>query len=140
MAATASVPRVTAILAGALDVMLVVLFAGIGRASHGEVVDAGGVWETAWPFLVGLAVGWLLVRGWRRPLAVRPTGVAAWVAAVAVGMLLRLATGGGAALAFVVVATATLGLFLLGWRAIAVLIRRARRARSTARNDGAVES
>ncbi|GAA1060768.1 DUF3054 domain-containing protein [Agromyces bracchium] len=137
MPAPASVPRATAILAGAVDVVLVIVFAGIGRASHG-VVDAAGVWETAWPFLVGLAVGWLVVRGWRHPLAVWPTGIVAWVSAVVVGMLLRLATGSGAALAFVVVATATLALFLLGWRAVVALIRRMRRARSTEHGDPAV--
>ncbi|WP_430648136.1 DUF3054 domain-containing protein [Agromyces sp. GXS1127] len=119
----------------AADVVLVVVFAAIGRASHDESVDAAGVWATAWPFLVGLAVGWIAVRGWRRPLAVRSTGVASWLATVIVGMLLRLATGAGAAVAFVIVATVTLALFLLGWRAVAAL---ARRSRSRARRDAAV--
>ncbi|GAA1056577.1 hypothetical protein GCM10017608_22260 [Agromyces luteolus] len=120
---------VVAAAAGAADVVLVVVFAAIGRASHGETVDVAGTWETAWPFLVGLVIGWLVARGWRHPLAVRPTGIAAWVSAVVVGMLLRLATGAGAALAFVVVASVTLAAFLLGWRAVVSLVRRARRAR-----------
>ncbi|WP_438855172.1 DUF3054 domain-containing protein [Agromyces sp. M3QZ16-3] len=127
MPAPASDPRATAIVAGAVDVVLVTVFAGIGRASHEEHIDAAGVWTTAWPFLVGLAIGWLVARAWRHPLALWPTGVAAWLSAVVVGMLLRLATGAGAAFAFVVVASATLALFLLGWRAVGALIRRARR-------------
>ncbi|MRX45561.1 DUF3054 domain-containing protein [Agromyces kandeliae] len=131
-------PSVTAVVAVAVDVVLVVVFAAIGRGSHREVVDAAGVWQTAWPFLVGLAIGWLVARGWRRPLAVRPTGIAAWLSAVIVGMLLRLVTGSGAALAFVVVATLTLAAFLLGWRAVAALVRRLRRDRSASRSDAAV--
>ncbi|WP_353815808.1 DUF3054 domain-containing protein [Agromyces sp. SYSU T00266] len=138
MPAPASRPPVTAVLAGAADAVLVVVFAAIGRASHGEAVDVAGVWETAWPFLVGLAVGWLVVRGWRHPLAIVPTGVSAWVSAVVVGMLLRLMTGAGAALAFVLVASVTLVLFLLGWRAVGGLIRRAQRTRSGGRGGAAV--
>ncbi|RXZ45201.1 DUF3054 domain-containing protein [Agromyces binzhouensis] len=138
MPAPASSPAVTAVVAGAVDVVLVVAFAAIGRGSHREVVDAVGVWETAWPFLVGLAIGWLVVRGWRHPLAVRPTGIAAWLAAVLVGMLLRVATGSGAAFAFVIVATLTLAAFLLGWRAVAALVRRVRRDRSASPDGAAV--
>jgi Protein of unknown function (DUF3054) len=46
-------------------------------------------------------------------------------------MLLRVATGAGTAFSFVVVATLVLGVFLLGWRALAALARR-RRHRQTA--------
>jgi hypothetical protein len=45
-----------------------------------------------------------------------PTGVGVWLAAVAVGMTLRVVAGQGTALAFIGVALAFLGLFLLGWR------------------------
>jgi len=110
------------------DAMLVVAFAVIGRSSHAEGLDAAGVWGTAWPFLVGLGVGWLAVRAWRHPLALWPTGVVVWVTTLVVGMLLRLATGQGTAVAFIVVATATLAVLLLGWRAVALLVVR-RRAR-----------
>ena len=66
---------------------------------------------------------------WRRraPLGVRD-GIPVWVCAVAVGMLLRVATGAGTAFSFVVVATVVLGVFLLGWRALAALVRRRRPA------------
>ena len=40
-------------------------------------------------------------------------------AVLVVGMLLRLATGQGTAVAFIVVAMLTLAVLLLGWRAIA---------------------
>ena len=102
-----------------VDAVLVVVFAVVGRSSHAEGLDVAGVWGTAWPFLAGLGVGWLAARAWRHPLAVWPTGLIVWVATLVVGMLLRLATGQGTAVAFIVVAMLTLAVLLLGWRAIA---------------------
>lgn len=112
----------------ALDALLVLVFAAVGRASHwGHLPLAGeetspvlGVLATAWPFLVGAAVGWALVhaRSGRWPVTVGP-GIPVVVAAVVVGMLLRVVTGAGTAPTFVLVATLVLGAFLLGWRAVA---------------------
>jgi len=50
--------------------------------------------------------------------------VGAWLGAVALGMVLRVVSGQGTALAFIGVALAFLGLFLLGWRLLAVAVRR----------------
>ncbi|HEY3684254.1 MAG TPA: DUF3054 domain-containing protein [Streptosporangiaceae bacterium] len=110
--------------AGLADVVVVLVFVAIGRASHQEGDALLGIAATAWPFLAGLVVGWVVVRAWRAPYAVVPAGVAAWVAAVVVGMLLRVVSGQGTAVAFVIVATVFLGVFLLGWRAVAALARR----------------
>jgi hypothetical protein len=111
-----------------LDVALVLLFASVGRASHEESSQVLGVLATAWPFLVGTGLGWLVVRGRRRawPLDVGP-GVTVWFATVLVGMLLRHAVGSGTAPGFVVVASVVLALLLLGWRALgAYAVRRTR--------------
>jgi hypothetical protein len=110
-------------LAMALDAACVLLFVVIGRASHAKGESLGGIASTAWPFLAGLAFGWLalgwLARGaWRRPLGLVPAGVGAWLGTVALGMVLRVVSGQGTAFAFVLVALAFLGLFLLGWRAL----------------------
>ena len=88
------------------DVVCVLVFCTIGRRSHAEGLTVAGVAETAWPFLAGTAVGWLLSRGWRRPTALVPTGVVVWLCTVVVGMLLRKATSAGVAVSFVVVASA----------------------------------
>ena len=112
-----------------LDVCCVLVFVIIGRASHTRGEAAGGIASTAWPFLAGLAVGWLAARAWRRPLALRPTGIAVWLCTVALGMVLRVVSGQGTALAFIVVALAFLGLFLLGWRLLARLAVASRVAR-----------
>jgi len=110
-----------------VDLAWVVLFATVGRRNHAEGVSVSGVVETAWPFLVGTVAGWLGSRGWRRPTALVPTGIAVWVCTIAVGMLLRKATSEGTAMSFVAVATLFMAVGLLGWRA--VLARRANRSR-----------
>jgi FtsH-binding integral membrane protein len=48
--------------------------------------------------------------------------VGAWLGTVALGMVLRVVAGQGTAVAFIVVALVFLGLFLLGWRALARLL------------------
>jgi hypothetical protein len=50
--------------------------------------------------------------------------VGAWLGAAGLGMVLRVAAGQGTAAAFVGVALAFLGLFLLGWRLVARLVSR----------------
>lgn len=110
----------------AVDVIAVLVFCAVGRRSHDEGLNLGGVATTAWPFLSGTAVGWLVSRGWRRPTAVAPTGVIVWVCTVAVGMLLRKASSAGVAASFVVVAASVTAVLLLGWRAVAELAVRRR--------------
>jgi hypothetical protein len=102
-----------------LDVACVLAFVAIGRASHHDGESVRGLASTAWPFLAGLGAGLLATRAWRRPTAIIPAGVGAWLGAAAVGQLLRVVAGQGTALAFIGVALAFLGLFLVGWRAAA---------------------
>ncbi len=120
------------------DIVGVMVFCAIGRRSHDEGLTVAGVVETAWPFLTGAAVGWLLIRGWRRPTAVFPTGVVVWVCTVAVGMLLRKATSGGVAFSFVVVASAATAVLLLGWRVLAASLQ-SRRISSDQSNSAAAQ-
>jgi DUF3054 family protein len=108
-------------LAAVLDTGCVLAFVAIGRASHSKGEALGGIAATAWPFLAALAVGWLVmgvpaVRGWRHPAALAPAGLTVWGATVALGMAARVIAGQGTAGAFIVVALAFLGLFLMGWR------------------------
>jgi peptidoglycan/LPS O-acetylase OafA/YrhL len=107
-------PAVTAL---ATDVVCVIVFCTIGRRSHAEGLTVSGIAETAWPFLVGTAAGWLLSRGWRRSAALVPTGVTVWLCTVVAGMLLRKLTSAGTATSFIVVASLSTALLILGWRA-----------------------
>lgn len=101
----------------AADLACVLAFTTAGRRSHEEALSITGIAETAWPFLTGTLVGWLVSRGWRRPTSVVPTGMVVWVCTVVVGMALRKATSAGTAFSFIVVATLATALLLLGWRA-----------------------
>lgn len=114
-----------------LDIVLVVVFAAIGRATHdGDVLGpfGSGLATTAWPFVAALLIGWLVTRAWCRPTAVVRTGLPVWAITVALGMVLRALSGQGVAVAFIIVATITLAVFLLGWRGVARLAARRRRA------------
>ena len=113
-------------LAVVLDCCCVLAFVIIGRASHVRGESLAGIASTAWPFLAGLAGGWLTARAWRRPFQLWPAGVGAWLGAVALGMVFRVVSGQGTALAFIGVALAFLGLFLLGWRLLAQAVIRSR--------------
>ncbi|WP_426002742.1 DUF3054 domain-containing protein [Paenarthrobacter sp. NyZ202] len=111
------------------DLVLILVFAGVGRDAHARGDIITGAFATAWPFLAGAAAAWLLLRVWRQPLALWPSGVGVWLVTVAVGMALRAITGQTVVVPFVIVALLSLGVFLLGFRAVAALIRRGRRQR-----------
>jgi drug/metabolite transporter (DMT)-like permease len=110
-----------------VDVVLVLIFAAIGRASHDE--NPAGFLLTAWPFLIALLIGHLLAALLpgrpRRPWSVL-WGAVVWIVTVAGGMLIRVLSGDTAEVPFIIVATLVLGAFLVGWRAITALLRRRR--------------
>lgn len=111
--------RVAPAVALAVDVVLVLAFATVGRRNHEEAGTVLGTLDTAWPFLAGLGVAWLASRAWRHPVRSRPEALVIWTGTVAVGMGLRALTGQGTAVSFVVVAAVVLAVFLLGWRTLA---------------------
>ncbi|MGV0744104.1 DUF3054 domain-containing protein [Mycolicibacterium sp. XJ870] len=111
--------RRTSALALLADLVGVVVFCTIGRRSHAEGLTVAGIAETAWPFLVGTLVGWLVSRGWQRPTSLAPTGIIVWLCTVVIGMLLRKLTSAGVAGSFIVVASLATAVLLLGWRAVA---------------------
>ena len=113
-------------LAVGIDTAIVVAFVAIGRRNHDESEAVSGLVGTAAPFLVALAVAWVVWRVWLAPEAVA-TGVRVWLTTVVLGMVLRnLVFDDGTAASFVVVATVFLGTFLVGWRAVAALLTRRR--------------
>jgi hypothetical protein len=133
MATSASLFRRSAVPA-ALDLIVVVLFVGVGRSFHEEGVTAGSMIATAWPFVAALALGWLVTRAWRSPWQLVRPGIGIWVVTVAAAMMLRFIAGFGTALSFMIVTTVALGALLLGWRAIArVLVPAARPRRDKLR-------
>ena len=112
--------------AAALDTAIVVAFIAIGRRNHDEDEAISGLVEAAAPFLIALAVAWVVWRVWLTPDQLG-SGVRVWATTVVLGMILRnFVFDDGTATSFMIVATAFLGTFLVGWRAVAGLLARRR--------------
>jgi F0F1-type ATP synthase assembly protein I len=109
----------------ALDAALVLAFAALGRRSHDEGGSAiGGAISVAAPFLIALGAAWLIPAVRRRPRAV-VSGATVCAVTLIVGMVVRRTVfDRGTALSFVIVATCVLAAFLIGWRVVALTIRR----------------
>jgi hypothetical protein len=106
-----------------VDALAVVVFVAAGRSSHDEENTLTAIATTAAPFLIALVGAWLIARAWQAPLS-WPTGLAVWVTTAAGGMLLRrFVFQDSTATSFIVAGTVFLGLFLVGWRALALWIR-----------------
>ncbi|GEL26727.1 hypothetical protein PSU4_56810 [Pseudonocardia sulfidoxydans NBRC 16205] len=127
-------PRVAA-LALAADVVAVLVFAAIGRASHEEAAGVGGVLATAAPFVIGLGVAW--ATPWVRS---RPAGFVAGgtvlAGTVVVGLALRAVFTGRLPLTFALVTLVALAVLLIGWRGVSAVVAEVvdrRAARSTRR-------
>lgn len=110
----------------AIDLGVVLVFVGIGRSVHAHGLSVSGMASTAWPFVSGLAAGWLGVVLRRLDGTAVLGGLVVWISTVAIGMILRVISGQGIALAFVFVAFAFLGAAMLGWRVILAGLRRLR--------------
>jgi hypothetical protein len=109
-----------------LDLAAVLLFVGIGRSVHTRGLNLTGMASTAWPFLAGLALGWLVLGLWHRSPTTLGAGAIVSMLTVAVGMTLRWVAGQGIAVAFVFVALGFLGATMLGWRMLLAGHRRLR--------------
>ena len=95
-----------------VDVVAVVVFVAIGRRNHNEGTTLSGIIGVAAPFLIALGISWIGLRTWREPFN-RESLVATWIITVAIGLLLRrLVFDRGIAIAFIIVATITLGVLL----------------------------
>ncbi len=123
----AGAARRTRLLAWVADAAVVAVFVAVGRRSHDE--GAGGFFVTALPFLAALQTAWLVAP------RERPTrlsfGLMVWGITVVLGLLLRIATGDGAAVGFMIVTMLALGLGLVGWRLLvfSAVALRGRRSR-----------
>ena len=109
------------------DLVCVLVFAAAGKGSHEAGASELVVLAIVWPYAVGvlLAHVGLLWRG-GSPARGRPDGVVVLVVTYVVGMVLRVASGRGIAVGFLVVAAIFLALTMLGWRALAHLVARRR--------------
>lgn len=113
------------------DLIIVLVFVVIGRATHNHGEGVRGVLSTAWPFVSGLGVGWLAILATRRS-GMRPReGAIICLYTVVVGMTLRVIAAQGTAFAFILVALGFLGALMIGWRVLVSVVRRRRSRRVT---------
>ncbi|MEE1621182.1 DUF3054 domain-containing protein [Zafaria sp. Z1313] len=109
----------------ALDAALVLVFAVLGRAQHEHGLSPAGIASTAAPFLAALVLASAATRIRSTHSRLFPAGVLVWVGTVGLGLLLRVAFGATAAVPFIIVASASLAVLLLGRRLLsAALLRR----------------
>lgn len=99
------------------DLVAVVVFAAIGRMSHGEPDDMLGLLGTAAPFLLGVVVTWSVPAVRANPVGVR-AALAVWVGTVVVGLLVRAAFTGSLPPSFAAITAVSLAVLMLGWRAL----------------------
>lgn len=118
-------PDRAALRSATLDVVGVLVFVLLGRGTHDPDDVLGGLLRTAWPFLAGLLIGWLVARVWRAPTLLWPTGVVVWAVTTTAGLGLRALGGDGLTGAFPLVTALSLAALLLGWRTVLALSRRA---------------
>ena len=110
-----------------VDVIAVLVFSILGRGAHNRTPGIAGVLETAWPFLLALAVAWIVRLVWKSgaaPLSMATAGYL-WAVTLIGGMLIRgLATGRIPHWSFMIVVAIALAVLFFGWRTLAGLIRR----------------
>ncbi len=109
------------------DLFVLLLFVAIGRSAHDHGVQLSGILSTLWPFAAGLVVGWLVVISRSEMGGSLRGGIFVCFSTVSIGMILRVVTGQGTAVAFIFVSLGFIGALMLGWRiSVAVLSRRRR--------------
>lgn len=111
------------------DIVILLLFAGLGRSSHHEASGVLATLGVAAPFLSG----WFLAAIWTRPYAppafrsprhAIAIAVRTWLLGCAIGLLIRsLVEGHVTPLSFVLVALIFNGILICAWHA---LVARAR--------------
>lgn len=120
--------RASILLALGIDLAATLLFVLVGRGSHRADGSIVGLLITWWPFAAALLAGWLVTAAWKRPFGILWPGAGIWLVTLVGGMLFRTASGQGTAVPFVLVASLTLAVLLIGWRGIFAVSRRTRPA------------
>ena len=105
------------------DVVGILVFAAVGRASHDETGALLGVLGTAAPFAVGLAAAWATPWVRARPVTL-PAGGLVLAGTAVIGLAVRAAVTGRLPLTFVLVTVCALAVLLVGWRGLALLVAR----------------
>ncbi|CAN5515772.1 DUF3054 domain-containing protein [soil metagenome] len=116
-------PLSTWLLPVVADLVCVLVFAAAGKGSHEAGASEWVVLAIVWPFALAALVAHAgLFRAGRPAERVWPEGVVVLATTYLLGMVLRLVSGRGIAVGFLVVALIFLTVTLLGWRAVRRLV------------------
>jgi Protein of unknown function (DUF3054) len=114
-------PRRIPALAIVADVVAVVVFAAIGRMSHGESDDLVGLLGTAAPFLLGVVAMWAMPAVRAHPVGPR-AALTVWAGTVVIGLLVRAGFTWSLPMSFAAVTAVALAVLMLGWRALSAAV------------------
>jgi len=103
----------------ALDALALALFS-LSLRERPE--GAEGFLASAWPYLAGLLLAWLVARAWRAPRALAWTGIRVWIITAAVALVLRSIVYEPVESGYAILSAVAVGVFLLGWRGIAFVL------------------
>lgn len=104
------------------DLACVLVFAYAGKSSHEAADSDWVVLAIVWPYASAVVLAYLaLLLRRRHPDRVWPEGAVVVAVTYVLGMLLRVVSGRGIAVGFLVVAAVSMALTMLGWRWIAQL-------------------
>lgn len=106
-----------------LDALMIAIFALLARIAHRSdsmPLNFVGWLSTLWPFLLGVLIAWAVLFFWRLDgYLLRPSGLIVWFCTVVVGLTIwGLRHSAFPHWSFILVASVTSGVFLLGWRFI----------------------
>lgn len=113
--------RISALAADVVAIAVFALFARIAHQTDDMPLNFFGWLSTLWPFLVGVALSWVIIIAakWNGDRII-PAGISAWIVTVVVGLgIWTVRHGEFPHWSFILVATISSGLLMLGWRAIA---------------------
>lgn len=122
--------RISALTADVVAIAAFALFARIAHQTEDMPLNFAGWLSTLWPFLLGVALSWAVIAAAKWDGArLAPAGVSAWLITVVMGLgIWTVRNGEFPHWSFILVATIMSALLMLGWRAIAGVVGRRRRA------------
>ena len=104
------------------DIASLLIFATIGRISHGEAMTFIDSFGTALPFIIGFTGASVVSGGYGTSAITSPITTAArsWVTGIPAGLVIRSIIKGGYVpeTTFIVISMAVTGVFVIGWRSV----------------------
>lgn len=115
-----------ALIADIIATAVFALFARLAHQSDTMPLSFTGWLSTLWPFLLGGAIAWgIIIAAKWDAVRLAPAGVTAWLLTAGIGLVIWSVRNGAIPhWSFILVATLSTFVLMLGWRALAGAMRR----------------